>query len=138
MSDLFAPYAHALAALAIWAILVAFLGGMSTVGRTPEGRSDCGKPKRNYADPVYRRERAFMNAVESSGPFIAATVAAMLVGASAFWVNILASLFIVARLAMIYVHVATENQPMRSATWAVGLLCILGLAVLALIGAFTL
>ena len=136
--EIFAPYSHALASLGIWAILVSVLAALSTVGRTAEGRCDCGKPKRNYSDPVYRRERAFMNAIEGSGPFIAATLAAILVGASPFWVNIFASVFIVARLAMAYVHIATENQPLRSAAFSVGLLCILCLSIMALVGAFTL
>ena len=57
----FAAYSHALTALAFWAILISVLGALSTMGRTPEGRCDCGKPKRNYDDVVYRRERAFMN-----------------------------------------------------------------------------
>ncbi|UWQ17811.1 MAPEG family protein [Jannaschia sp. M317] len=130
-------YAHALASLAIWAILSQVLAGVSTIGRTPD-RAPCGKPVRDYSNPVYRRERAFANAIESSGPFVAATVAAMLVGASPFWVNLLASVFVVARIAMAVVHVRTENQTMRSAFFAIGLFMTAGLALLALIGAFAL
>ncbi|MEL6585093.1 MAG: MAPEG family protein [Pseudomonadota bacterium] len=137
MFDALDPYSHALAALAIWAIVVPVLGAMSTVGRSPEGRSPCGKPTRNYADPVYRRERAFMNAIETSGPFIAATLAAVLTGAPAFWVNLFASLFLVLRVGMAYFHIATENQAARSAFFASALLCVLCLAMLGVWGAFT-
>ncbi|WP_300031294.1 MAPEG family protein [uncultured Roseobacter sp.] len=132
----FEAYSHALAALALWAILVSVLGMVSTRGRTPENRCDCGKPKRDYANPVYRAERAFMNAVEVSGPFVAATAAAVLAGAAPFWVNFFASAFIVVRLAMAFVHIRTENQNARSACFAMGLLCILALALMGLVAAF--
>lgn len=134
--EIFAPYSHALAALAIWAVMVSFLGGLSTRGRTPD-RAPCGKPVRDYSDPVYRRERAFMNAVEGSGPFIAATLAAILTGGPVFWVNLLASLFIVARVFMAVAHIRTENQVARMAGFASGLLCIAALAVIAFVGAVT-
>ena len=134
--DLFAAYSHAIASLGLWSILICLLAAYSTVGRAPENRCDCGKPKRNYDDPVYRSERAFMNAVESSGPFIAATVAAILIGASPFWVNIFASLFIVARVGMAFVHLRTTNQPARSLFFVLGLVCVLALVVMTIGAAF--
>jgi uncharacterized MAPEG superfamily protein len=134
--EAFSDYGHAIAALALWALVTLTLSALSTRGRTAENRCDCGKPKRNYADLSYRSERAFMNAVEASGPFIAATVAAILAGASPFWVNLFASVFIVARIAVAYVHIATENQPLRSAIWSVGLVCTLALALLAVVAVF--
>ncbi|AXI51465.1 MAG TPA: MAPEG family protein [Sulfitobacter pontiacus] len=132
----FAAYSHALTALAFWAILISVLGALSTMGRTPEGRCDCGKPKRNYDDVVYRRERAFMNAIEASGPFLASTLAAVLLGAPVFWVNLFAALFVAVRVAMAVVHIGTTNQPMRSLFFMLGLVCILALAVLAIFAAF--
>ena len=134
--EIFAAYSHALASLALWGVMVSVLGALSTRGRSAENRCDCGKPKRNYDDPVYRSERAFMNAVETSGPFISVAVAAVLLGASPFWVNLFASVFIVARLAMAFGHIRTTNQPMRSAFFLVGLICLLALAILALAAAF--
>ena len=134
--EILSAYSHALASLALWGVMVSVLGALSTRGRSAENRCDCGKPKRNYDDPVYRSERAFMNAVETSGPFISVAVAAVLLGASPFWVNLFASVFIVARLAMAFVHIRTTNQPMRSAFFLVGLICLLALAILALAAAF--
>lgn len=132
----FSNYSHAIAALGLWALLNVILGMVSTRGRTAEARCDCGKPKRDYANPVYRADRAHMNAIENSGPFIAATVGAILVGAAPFWVNVLASVFILARVAMAVVHIRTENQPMRSLCFVVGMVCILGLSVMTVSGAF--
>lgn len=136
MMEAFDAYSHAIASLAIWTLIVTVLAGLSTAGRTPENRCECGKPKRDYANVVYRRERAFANAVENSGPFIAATLAAILAGASPFWVNLLASVFILSRIVMALVHIRTENQPARSAAFVVGWLCMLVLAVLALFAVF--
>jgi uncharacterized MAPEG superfamily protein len=136
LSALFEPYAHALAALAFWAVLMIVLAILSTT-LTPRARAESGHPVRDYADPAYRRHRAFQNALEAATPFVAATLAAILTGAGPFLVNLLASVFVLARIATAAVHIGTENQPARSATWSVGHLCILGLAVMAIWGAFT-
>ncbi len=132
----FADYSHAIASLGLWALLNIVLGMLTTRGRTPEGRAECGLPKRDYSDPVYRTSRAHMNAVENSGPFVAATVAAVLAGAAPLWVNIFASVFIVSRVAMAVVHIRTENQAMRSATFVVGWACMIALALMAVFAAF--
>lgn len=134
--EYFEAYSHAIASLGFWALINIVLAGVSTRGRTPENRCDCGKPKRDYSNPVYRADRAFMNAIKNSGPFIAATVAAILAGAAPFWVNLLASIFIVSRIAMAVVHIRTENQPARSAMFVIGFVCMLGLSLLAVIAAF--
>jgi len=131
----FNPYSHALAALALWAILMTILGMLSVIG-APKARTESGLPVRDYSDPAYRRHRAFQNAIETTGPFVAATLAAILTGGSPFWVNLLASVFLAARIAIAAVHIRTEIQPLRSAFWAVGLLCMLALALIAVFGAF--
>ncbi|NNE53574.1 MAG: MAPEG family protein [Sulfitobacter sp.] len=134
--ETFAPYSHAITSLALWGLMMVALSMISTRGRTPENRCDCGKPKRDYSDPVYRRERAFMNAVETSPAFMATTMAAILAGASPVSVNWLATLFLISRIAMAYVHIRTENQPMRSALFGLGWLSIILMALLALYTVF--
>lgn len=134
--DIFDPYAHALASLAAFSLLMMILGALSTVGRSAENRTESGMVKRNYSDPAYRRGRAFLNAIESAAPFVAATLAAILVGATPFWVNLFATLFLVARIAVAAVHIGTEIQWLRSLFWTVGTVCIFALGILALIGAF--
>lgn len=134
--EIFAPYSHAIAALALWAILVCVLAALSTMGRTSENRCDCGKPKRDYGDVVYRRERAFMNAVEGAGPYVALTLAAILSGAAPFWVNLFASVYLVARVGMAIVHIGTENQPVRSLFFMIGLFSLLAQAVVVLSAVF--
>jgi len=133
--EAFAAYNHALASLGGFALLMIVLGMVSTVGRTAENRCACGQVKRNYEDVAYRRGRAFMNAIEATGPFIAALLGAMFVGASPFWVNLFASVFLLGRIATAVVHIGTTNEPLRSATWMVGLICTICLAVMTISGA---
>lgn len=134
--EIFDAYSHALASMGGYALLMVILGAMSAAGRTADNRCECGQPKRDYDNVVYRRGRAFMNAVESVGPFVAALIAAMLVGGSPLLVNIFATVFLLARIATAVAHIATTNQTLRSATWAVGVVCTIALAVIAIIGAF--
>jgi uncharacterized MAPEG superfamily protein len=127
-------YAHAIAALAAWSLLGIAAIILSAAG-TSRQRAPSGAPVRDYTDPMYRRHRALQNMMETNAPFLAGTLAAILAGAAPFWVNLLASVFIVARVAMLLVHAFTENQPARSACWSVGMLCCLGLGGLTLIAA---
>ncbi|WBU57030.1 MAPEG family protein [Paracoccus sediminicola] len=127
-------YAQAIASLAIWPLIVLVLANVSSNGRNAELLSDCGKPKADYINVLFRRERAFMNAVEVSGPFVGATVAAILAGAPPFFVNLVSALFIVLRVAMAVVHIRSTRQGLRSALFAAGVACIGALAIMALAG----
>ncbi len=134
---MFSDYTLALAALACWGLLVLALSGLSLRGRTPENRTESGLPKRNYAEPSYRAYRAYANAMESSPPFMAGLLACIMLGAAPFWVNGLAAVFILSRIAMAYIHIATENQAARSGAYGIGWLCMLALGLIALISAIT-
>ncbi|MCR8826464.1 MAPEG family protein [Pseudosulfitobacter koreensis] len=129
-------YAHAIASLGGYAILMFVLTALSAAGRSDDERALCGQVKRDYANPTYRKARAHANAVESAGPFIAAVLAAILMGANPFWVNLFASVFLAARVVMAFVHIGTTNQPMRSLFWSISMLCVLAMAVMAIWGAF--
>jgi uncharacterized MAPEG superfamily protein len=129
-------YSHAIASMGGYAVLMIVLTALSATGRTDAMRCDCGQVKRDYANAMYRKGRAHANAVESAGPFIAAVVAAILMGASPFWVNLFASVFLTARIVMAYVHIATTNQPMRSLFWSISMLSVLALAIMAIWEAF--
>lgn len=133
--EIFQPYAHAIAALAVWGLFVQFLAMLSIVGRTDDDRCACGTVKRDYSNPVYRRGRAFENAREASVLFISATVAAILAGASPLLVNVLASVFLLGRFAMAFVHIRTENQKLRSLTFMIGWLASIIMGIAALIAA---
>lgn len=131
----FAAYHPALIAVALWALTIMVLSGLSLRGRTDADLCACGTPKRDYANPVYRRHRAFQNALETSAPFVAATVAAILCGGLPWLVNALCIVFWLSRVVMAYIHIATENQPMRSMAYGIGWLCTGVLALTAIVAA---
>ena len=133
--SILSPYGPALAALAGWTVLTMVLTFVSTAG-TPRSRAQSGLPVRDYADPAYRRSRAHLNAVETSGPFIAALLAAILTQASPVWVNGFAAVFLLARVGMAAVHIGTESQPLRSACFALGQICVISLAGMGIYAAF--
>ncbi|MBS1304207.1 MAPEG family protein [Loktanella sp. SALINAS62] len=133
--DGLSAYHPALAVLGLWAVLLVVLSGLSLRGRTDDDLCACGSPRRDYANPVYRRHRAYHNALETNAPFLAAAVAAVLTGAAPFWVNGLCVVFLLARVVMAVVHIRSENQPLRSACYAVGWFALVGLAVLAVFAA---
>lgn len=132
----FEVYNHAIAALALWGLMMIALSMISTGGKVPKDRAESGLPKRDYSNEAYRRHRAFQNAIETSPAFLATTGAAILAGGVPLVVNIAASVFLLARIAMVYVHVWTENQPARSACFGVGWLCIIVMGLSALRAVF--
>ena len=134
--DSFDAYSHAIASLALWGLIMIGLSMISTGGKVPKDRSESGLPKRDYSNQAYRRHRAFQNAIETSPAFIATTLAAILAGAQPLLVNIFASAFVVSRLVMAYIHVWTENQPLRSAAFGFGWLAIIALGLTALYAVF--
>jgi uncharacterized MAPEG superfamily protein len=129
-------YAPTVVVLALWGILTFVLSIVAVVGK-PRASCACGQPARDYSDPTYRRHRAFQNALEATPFFLSATLAAIVIGAVPFWVNLLAVVFLIARLCTAGVHVGTTIQPLRSIFWTVGVICCLGLAGLAVVAALS-
>lgn len=131
----FAAYGHAIAALVFFALIVVALGSASAVAKLRDGVAPGGTPAQDYASRTYRLHRAQANAVESLPVFVAVTLAAMLAGVSAHWVNWLASLVIVARLSMLYFHVTGKGHPYRgprSMSYGVTVICQVIMAVMTL------
>lgn len=131
----FTPYGHAivaLAALAAFGLVMSLATGMSKVRL---GLPPGSEPPADYANPAYRWHRAYLNLAETMGYFAAVAVAAMLAGAPAFWVNMLAALFVLSRVLLAVVHVGGVGRPdmsLRSYLYLVGWALCLGLAGLAI------
>jgi len=139
--EAFAPYGHALVALAataIFGLLMAPIAGMRKAalglapGAEPEAEAD-------YASPAYRWHRAYLNLAESMGFFAAVTVAAILAGGRPFWVNLYASVFFVSRVVMAVIHIrglGGADRSLRSFAYALGMLMCVLLALTAIINGF--
>ncbi|MFV0385055.1 MAPEG family protein [Paracoccus sp. (in: a-proteobacteria)] len=135
----FAPYGHAIASLVLFALIAMALAPIAATAKMKDGVAPGGTPVEDYASRAYRLHRAQQNAAESLPVFVAVTVAAMLAGVSPHWVNWLASLVIVARLAMLYFHVSGKGDPYtgpRSMAYAASMLCYLVMAILTLVMVF--
>lgn len=134
----YAAYSHAIVSMALFVILVMVLSPITALKKTGSGLPAGGTPGNAYDDPIYRWNRAYVNATETIGAFAAATIAAILAGASPFWVNTFASVFLVARVLMLIVHVAgikPMNMGPRTILYVVGWVCCIALAVLAIAAA---
>ena len=101
----FAVYGHALAAIAGVGLLQIVLSPLSALAKWREGLVPGSAPEPDYASRTYRAHRAYGNLTESMGLFVGLCVAAMLAGAAPFWVNVFASVYLLARVVMAVVHV---------------------------------
>lgn len=135
----FAAYGHAIVSIALWALVVLLLSPISALAKSKAGLVPGAAPQADYTDPVYRLYRSQQNSAENLAVFAAVTFAAMLAGASPFWVNWLASVAFVARLVMVFVHIQGIGKPRNGARtvlfvfgWALHAV----LAVLAIFAAF--
>lgn len=135
----FAQYGHALVAMVGVALLQMLLSPISAMRKTAAGLAPGAQPEADYSDKTYRMHRAYANLAKSIGPFVAVALAAMLAGAPAFWVNLLASLFFAFRVIMLVVHVQGLGKPdmsLRSFSYVAGWLMCLGLGFLTIKAVF--
>ncbi len=137
--EAFAEYSHAIVAIALTALIGLAINPFSAIWKTSKGVTAGGPPNADYEDPAYRMDRAYQNLTEMMGIFTGVTAAAILAGASPFWVNLFASLFFVSRIAVAYVHVKGIGKPVqgpRTFIFVFGWACCIALAVLAIWAAF--
>ena len=131
----FAAYGHAIVAMAATALFGLLINPLTAVAKMNKGHVSGATPSEDYEDKTYRFNRAYLNLTEIMGFFVAAAVAAILAGANPTWVNWLASIFFVARLAHFIVHYAgigPMNFGPRTFIFTIGWGCSLILAILAI------
>lgn len=128
----FAAYGHAIVAMAGTAVLGLLLSPLSAMKKSAIGLAPGSQPDADYTSSVYRWHRAYGNLAETMGYFVACAVAAILAGASPFWVNLFASVFFLSRLVLMVVHIKGIGKPdmsVRSFTYVAGWLMCLLLAI---------
>lgn len=137
--ELFAEYSHAIASLVIFTLIVLFLSPFSALAKASKGLAPGATPDQDYSEKAYRLNRAYLNGTETLPAFLTVTVAAILLGASPFWVNLLASIALVARVVMLIVHIRGVGKPhsgLRSVLYVIGWACMMVLGVMALVASF--
>lgn len=138
--EAFAEYGHAIVSLALFALITLALSPLAGLARNRAGVAAGDSPEADYNSRDFRICRAYQNAAENIGVFAAVIAAAVLAGASPFWVNLFASLAVISRLAMLYVHIqgigsGSEPGP-RTFLFVFGWLMMLLLAIMAVVAAF--
>lgn len=134
----FAAYGHALASVALFALIVMVFSPLSAIQKAKRGLAPGAEPAADYGDLAYRLHRVFSNGTDSLAIFVAVTGVSVLAGANPFWVNLLAAAALVSRVAMIVLHagaIGKADNGARSIAYVVGLLCMLILGVLGLVAA---
>ena len=137
--DAFADYTHAIASLALFALITLLLSPMAGLARNRAG-APAGAMPSDTTGRDFRICRAYQNAAESLGAFAAVVAAAVLAGAAPFWINLFASLAVLSRIAMAYVHIqgigaGSEPGP-RTFLYVFGWLMMLLMAIMAALAAF--
>lgn len=137
--ETFAEYSHAIASLVIFTVIILFLSPFSALAKAGKGLAPGATPDQDYSDKAYRLNRAYLNGTETLPAYLTVTVAAILLGASPFWVNLLASLALVARIVMLFIHMRGIGKPhsgLRSVFYVIGWACMVLMGVMALVAAF--
>ncbi|GLT10560.1 MAPEG family protein [Sulfitobacter porphyrae] len=135
----FSDYGHAIMSLALFGLIGLLLSPISAARKSADGVTAGDMPAADYSNASYRLSRAYMNAMEMSGMFAAVTVAAILAGASPFWVNLLASLFLISRVVVAFVHIrgiGKENLGLRTMIYTFGWACCVFLGLMAVVAVF--
>jgi len=137
--EVYAEYSHAIASLVIFTLIVLFMSPFSALAKQGKGLAPGATPAQDYSDKAYRLNRAYLNGTETLPAFLAVTIAAILLGASPFWVNLLASVALVARVVMLVIHlrgIGKQNAGPRSVFYVIGWGCMAILGFMALVAAF--
>lgn len=122
--------------IAFWCLLAAVLAPyfLSVLARSQVRRRDYVRDPRSYSEQLtgwHRRAHlAHLNAFEAVPGFVAGVLVAEFLRAPRGWIDALALAFIAFRLLHAACYIA--DRPMwRSYAWKLGILCVIGLFVLA-------
>jgi uncharacterized MAPEG superfamily protein len=108
--------------VAYWCVLVAAILPLVWVGYAKSGGSNNQYPREDYEDLTPPRRRAYaahQNAYDNFPFFAVAVIVAMTLGANPGTVNLLAVLYILARIAHGALYIANKSS-LRSAVYMVG------------------
>jgi uncharacterized MAPEG superfamily protein len=107
-------YSPAIISLLVFVLIVLFQGAFVAAGKTKAGLAPGNTPKDDYGDSLYRLNRSHQNGLEIMASAAVAVFACILAGASAWWVNLLTGLFLLTRIAYLFVYTRNIGKPSRS------------------------
>ncbi len=120
--------------LAFWMVLVTALLPYLWVGVAKKSRRYDNRAPREYLDATegYRKRALWAqdNAFEAFAPFAAGVILAHIAGGDPVWIDRLAVLFVLCRVAHGLLYLA-DRSTLRSLVWMVGIAAMVGLYVVA-------
>ena len=100
----FSAYGHALTAVVIYALIAQVLNALTGIRKGSLDLAPGASHPQDYADGSYRLDRTYMNSIEMIVFYTAIVFAAILAGANPFWINLLASVGLLLRIAANFVY----------------------------------
>ena len=132
-------YAVGMLSLLAYVVIVLLQSALVGAGKAKAGAIPGSEPPADYENPLYRANRSHQNGVENMAAAAVALFAAILVGLSPWWVNLLMVLFLVFRIIYVVIYannIGKATQGVRTfvyvASWAM-LIVLCGMAIWALI-----
>lgn len=137
--EAYEAYSHAIASLVVFTLIVLAMSPFSALAKAGQGLAPGATPDQDYKDRAYRLNRAYLNGCETLPAFLTVVVAAILTGASPTWINLLASVALLSRLIMLFIHLQGIGKPhsgLRSVFYVISWACMVVIALMALVAAF--
>lgn len=133
--EIIEPYAPGAIALLIFILIVLVQGALVGAGKAKANVTPGAQPDADYELDLYRSHRSHQNGAENIGAITATLVVCILVGVSAWWVNLLMGLYLVFRVIYVFVYAQNIGSPAQSvrtfvyvAGWAMNVILI-GMAI---------
>ena len=130
-----AEYGHAIVALLLFVLIVLVQSALVGAGKAKAGITPGGNPEADYTSSLYRLNRSHQNGVEMLAAAAIATFAAIALGVSSWWVNVLMSVFFVTRVIYVIIYARNVGKPvqgLRTFAFVAGWACIVVLCLMSI------
>ncbi|MEM7067367.1 MAG: MAPEG family protein [Pseudomonadota bacterium] len=134
-----AEYGHALVALLLFVLIVLVQSAMVGAGKAKAGLAPGGNPENDYSSALYRLNRSHQNGIETMAAAAVVVFASIALGVSSWWVNVLMSVFLLTRIAYIFVYAKSIGKPAQGArtfTYVAGWACLVVLCLMSIYKVF--
>ena len=129
-------YSVGMFSLLVFVLIVLVQGALVGAGKAKAGMTPGAEPPPDYENPMYRLNRSHQNGVENMAAAAIVLFAAILVGVSAWWTNLLMIVFLATRILYVLIYaqkVGNPTQGMRTFVYVAGWAMLVILAILALL-----
>lgn len=136
--DTIDSYSIAMIAFLVFVLIVLVQGALVGAAKAKAGLTAGSEPPSDYDNPVYRTNRSHQNGVETLAAAATVVFACILLGVSAWWVNLLMGFFLLTRIVFVLIYaqkIGNPTQGLRTFTYVAGWAALVVLCVMAIIKA---